>query len=72
MLDIANTPKTVAQLRYAAKKLDLKLSEKNGNLALFEFYDSCGSWVPMFHCWGDPYCLSVDEVTSILDEQRQA
>ena len=72
MLDIANIPKTIAQLRYEAKKFDLKLSEKNGNLALIEYYDSCDAWIHIFHCRGDPYCLSIDEVTSILDEQRQA
>ncbi len=60
-------------LRKRANKLNLKLSEKQGNFALLEFMYSANAWVYTEHCWGRiPHCLSFDDVTSILDEYRQA
>ena len=64
---------SVNGLRKRANKLNLKLSEKQGDFALYEFLSSANAWVPVEQCWGAiPHSLSFDDVTWILDEYSKA
>ena len=64
---------SVNGLRKRANKLNLKLSEKQGDFALYEFLSSANAWVPVEQCCGAiPHSLSFDDVTWILDEYSKA
>ena len=61
------------RLRKKARKLELKLSVRNGMFQVFEYCAEHDFWQPVQECWGQmPYSLFPEDVEYILRDRLQA
>ena len=52
MRTVKNLPETVEQLRYQARKLELKISKSGDRFVILEYSPVGNFWVPIEECWG--------------------
>jgi hypothetical protein len=69
MGSLGKKPGNEAQLRYQARKQELKISKRGELFSILEYSPVGDFWVPIEDCWGSfPHCLSFDEAAHIVRE----
>jgi hypothetical protein len=69
MGSLGKKPVNEAQLRYQARKLELKISKRGELFSILKYSPVGDFWVPIEACWGSfPHCLSFDEAAHIVRE----
>jgi hypothetical protein len=64
---------STSSLRKKARKLELKLSVRNGMFQVLEYWSEHDFWQPVEECWGQmPYSLQPEDVEDILRDRLQA